>query len=358
MRGPIFCCWDCNSPQPETIPNSERIEEEQLQNWTPSRFFSVTIGMLLNNRYKVIGKLGYGGNSTIWLCKDQRDQVYVVVKVGTANSRQGPGERRNYRHLKLIKSQHPGAAHIRQLLATISVLHNNNVYGCLHVLLGLDFLHGEAKMVHTDLQDGNIMFPLLTTAPLHAFEQAETRHPSAHKLTPNATIYCLRALQYHHLCDTDLAHPIITDFGQSVFGAPHYTDYRVQPLQFRAPEVNMHIPWDEKIDIWSLVCLLFYMLFDDFLPAETVGGLCAMMGPPPNEVFLRCTARGEVWEVVDEWFERGGMVRGVEGLVGDQMREGREKRELVGFLKRGLRWVPSERASARDLLEDEWLKGV
>lgn len=47
------------------------IEEETLPYYKPGQFYPVFIGELLNSRYKVLGKLGYGAYSTVWLCHDK-----------------------------------------------------------------------------------------------------------------------------------------------------------------------------------------------------------------------------------------------------------------------------------------------
>jgi hypothetical protein len=45
-------------------------EEEQLPWYKPEQFYPVRIGETLDSNYKVLGKLGYGAHSTVWLCRD------------------------------------------------------------------------------------------------------------------------------------------------------------------------------------------------------------------------------------------------------------------------------------------------
>ena len=52
----------------------QKIEEETLDWYRPSQFYSVRIGEVFNARYQTVGKLGYGAYSTVWLC---RDLVYL-----------------------------------------------------------------------------------------------------------------------------------------------------------------------------------------------------------------------------------------------------------------------------------------
>jgi len=45
-------------------------EEERLPDYEVEQFYPVNIGDTIKSRYHVIGKLGYGANSTVWFCRD------------------------------------------------------------------------------------------------------------------------------------------------------------------------------------------------------------------------------------------------------------------------------------------------
>ena len=49
-----------------------KVEEETLPNYNPSDFYPVRIGDVFQSRYRIIGKLGYGAYSTVWLSRDIR----------------------------------------------------------------------------------------------------------------------------------------------------------------------------------------------------------------------------------------------------------------------------------------------
>jgi hypothetical protein len=53
-----------------TIDSSQLVEEEALPFYSPELFYPVHIGEVLNSKYRVLGKLGYGDFSTVWLCRD------------------------------------------------------------------------------------------------------------------------------------------------------------------------------------------------------------------------------------------------------------------------------------------------
>lgn len=49
------------------------------------------------------------------------------------------------------------------------------------------------------------------------------------------------------------------DLGSSCFTSDHLSSY-VQSRSYRAPEVILGLPYDQKIDIWSFGCILAELL--------------------------------------------------------------------------------------------------
>jgi hypothetical protein len=54
------------------------MEEEKLPFYKVEQFYPVHIGELLHSRYKLLGKLGYGSYSTVWLCHDERYESSLI----------------------------------------------------------------------------------------------------------------------------------------------------------------------------------------------------------------------------------------------------------------------------------------
>lgn len=97
------------------------------------------------------------------------------------------------------------------------------------------------------------------------FEEAEISNPSPHKVVGDRAIYYTRKMSI----PKKHGRPVLSDFGEARFGSESgtYCD-DVQPFMYRAPEVLLRMPWNEKIDIWNLavmVCLsilhLYFFLF-------------------------------------------------------------------------------------------------
>lgn len=51
---------------------NQRIEEETIPKYIASRYYPVRIGDVFRDRYQVVGKLGFGTSSTVWLARDLR----------------------------------------------------------------------------------------------------------------------------------------------------------------------------------------------------------------------------------------------------------------------------------------------
>jgi serine/threonine-protein kinase SRPK3 len=46
------------------------IEEERMPAFKRGLYYPVRLGDVCSSRYQVLSKLGFGANSTVWLCRD------------------------------------------------------------------------------------------------------------------------------------------------------------------------------------------------------------------------------------------------------------------------------------------------
>lgn len=54
----------------EKISVDCRVEEETFSDYLSGRYYPVRIGEVFFSKYQVVGKLGYGAYSTVWLARD------------------------------------------------------------------------------------------------------------------------------------------------------------------------------------------------------------------------------------------------------------------------------------------------
>lgn len=58
---------------------------ESLEEYQPGGYHPVMVADVLQDRYHILDKLGFGGYSTVWLARDTHLQRHVAVKINTAN---------------------------------------------------------------------------------------------------------------------------------------------------------------------------------------------------------------------------------------------------------------------------------
>ncbi|KAI0278744.1 kinase-like domain-containing protein [Russula brevipes] len=383
----------------ELITSSHLIEEEQWECYKPDEFYPVRLGEIFKSQYQVVGKLGYGAYATAWLCQDLHDHKHVTLKIGTPEALEG--ELRVLRQLRTIKTSHSGSLLVRQMLDDFQVDSKNGVFQCVvhpplaisikafrrmlpdralpvslvklvlkHLLLGLDFLHTEAKVIHTDIQESNVLLGMneqTAERDFDNFEKNELTSPSARKIEGDRVIYTSRPLVplvYSY------GWPVLCDFSEARFG--EYDNMAdIQPFQYRAPEVIFDIPWGEKVDIWSVGVMIWDLLGNGNL-FRTTGGpddkqdniyhlahMVALLGPPPKEFLERTKG-----DRVQNWFDENGNWRGAAEVPmlnleeAEKRLDGEEKKLFLDFVRKMLKWKPEERSSAKDLLDDLWLNKV
>jgi len=54
------------------INTADKLEEENWEWYSAEAYYPVKLGEIVRSRYQVVGKLGYGAHSTVWLERDLR----------------------------------------------------------------------------------------------------------------------------------------------------------------------------------------------------------------------------------------------------------------------------------------------
>ena len=164
----------------EKIDPSYLVEEETVSGYNPKHYYPVKLGEVLYERYKIIGKLGYGSASTVWLCRDiQKQHEYVALKV-YINSSKYHRELPIYEEINNLQTAHEGQKYIRKMYNSFELQGPHGTHICLvHqplgislgelkeltpdglfspelirqtlrcILTGLQFLHKEVRIIHT-----------------------------------------------------------------------------------------------------------------------------------------------------------------------------------------------------------------
>ncbi|KAI2085833.1 hypothetical protein LOZ36_003756 [Ophidiomyces ophidiicola] len=354
---------------------SQGIEEELLPTYKAEKYFPAEIGQVLKDRYQIIGKLGYGGSSTVWLSRDLEKCQHVALKLCVNDSQKANHDGKNlYRKLyDSFEIQGPNGTHVclvheplgLSLYQVLDILPTRTLTlemlkpPLRNIIVALDFLH-RAKVVHTDLQARNMLLDIDDRTVFSTFEDAEIEEPAPRKLLGDRTIYMSRRIPLTP------RFPSITDFGEArIMSSGKLPWEDVMPDVYRAPEIISRMPWDEKVDMWSigLVCwdlvtgrTLFRgrnseKLLDD---AIHLAEMIAIMGRPPKE-FLK---RSEMCQI---WWDENGTWRGAAPIPTYSLEDlaekigGEDRNGFLSFFRRTLRWLPEERPTTEELISDPWL---
>ncbi|KAG6835546.1 hypothetical protein H0H93_000321 [Arthromyces matolae] len=286
----------------DRISESEAVEEETMRDYVAEEYYPVRIGDLISSRYQVVGKLGYGVTSTVWLARDLTGCRYVALKIYICSSSLGTEiqhELSVYNRLDKGPLSHPGRLAIRTVLDSFTISGPHGKHQCIVHPPLWDSMHRFLKRNPIgrlpNISPSNIMIAVIDDAIFKKFEQAELDSPTPRKeLDDGRIIYISRPLEI----PDHVGFPVLCDFGSAVWGEEVQTD-DVQPNIYRSPEVILGIPWSYEIDIWNVGCLVWDLfegtnLFSGIDPELDVyrgrahlAEMIKLMGPPPPEFVAR-----------------------------------------------------------------------
>lgn len=189
---------------------------------------------------------------------------------------------------------------------------------------------------------------------------------------------CLEALVYlHHLnivhCDLKPENILlksysrceikVIDLGSSCFLSDNLNLY-VQSRSYRSPEVILGLPYDQKIDIWSLGCILSELYTGEVLfPNESMPIILARMIGIIGPIDMEMLASGQETQkyFTDDYdlFHTNEETDQLEYLIPEKSSLRRHlqcpDKKFVDFLSYLLQINPRNRPTASEALQHRWL---
>ncbi|CAG7865391.1 unnamed protein product [Brassica rapa] len=422
-------------------------EDEGTEDYRRGGYHAVRIGdSFKNGRYVVQSKLGWGHFSTVWLSWDTLSSRYVALKVQKSAQHYTEAAMDEITILQQIaegdaddtkcvvklldhfKHSGPNGQHVCMVFEylgdnLLTLIKYSDYRGlpirmvkeiCYHMLVGLDYLHKELSIIHTDLKPENVLLvsridpskdPRKSGAPLviasgkektvdsngdfvknHKKDVRKVKRSVDGKPSAAAEEDCpstsnggeegkqggkkgSRSSRRHLVESADLKCKLV-DFGNACWTYKQFTS-DIQTRQYRCPEVILGSKYSTSADLWSFACICFELATGDVLfdphsgdnydrDEDHLALMMELLGMMPRKIALGGRYSRDL-------FNRHGDLRHIRRLRFWPMNKvltekyefsEQDANDLSDFLVSILDFVPEKRPTAAQCLLHPWINSV
>ncbi|KAG0457004.1 hypothetical protein HPP92_021841 [Vanilla planifolia] len=379
-------------------------------------------------RYIAQRKLGWGNFSTVWLAYDTSCEKFVALKIQKSAaqfaqaalheieilSAVAKGDPSNSKCIvKLLnnfKHSGPNGQHLCMVLENLGdsllrLIRYNRYKGiglknvkdvCRSILIGLDYLHRELGIIHTDLKPENVLLvstidptkdpicsgftPILErpegnlkgTSVVNSIEKrlkekAKSARARISKRRESMGVVGQEVLEKERSLEgIDLKCKIV-DFGNACWVDKRFAD-EIQTRQYRSPEVILGAGYSFPTDMWSFACIAFELATGDILFSPKIGHgfsededhlalMMELLGKMPRKIAITGSRS-------KDYFDRHGDLKRIrrlkfwpmDKLLVDKYKfPESDAREFSDFLRPLLDFAPEKRPTAGHCLQHPWL---
>ncbi len=377
-------------------------------------------GELIGNKYILLEKVGRGSYSTVWMAYNRISKKFYAIKIQNSRDYEdGLEEVSIYRTLGSKKCEY-----MNQLLESFTLKFNDGTHICMvfelmagsiydvmkkgtyanglplettrviiyQLLSAINFLGTQFGKIHPDIKPENIL--LVGTNKkykyiINQFEQSYKKYTSSKKYKSNDTRSqqlafkkIISEIKYPEnnsndsskecLIDEETVNPSKLVIKLTDFTGCKELDKNKHDIQltryYRAPEMLLYYPFDEKCQIWSIACLFYELVTGEILfdPSKEKGfstdryhfyEMQSRLGKIPKELIVQSKRRSY-------FFRNNDTLKGrfdahydalyesvIKKLSGRPDINKEEILSIVDFLYRALQWDPFKRPSAKECLE-------
>uniref|UniRef100_A0A7N0VGY7 Protein kinase domain-containing protein n=1 Tax=Kalanchoe fedtschenkoi TaxID=63787 RepID=A0A7N0VGY7_KALFE len=333
--------------------NLKIVHRKNRTGFEEDKNFQVVLNSVIAGRYHVTEYLGSAAFSKAIQAHDLQTGMDVCVKVIKNNKDFFDQSLDEIKLLKFVNKNDPADKH--------------------HILRVYDyFYYREHLLIVCELLKANLY-------EFHKFnrESGGEVYFTMPRLQ-SISIQCLEALQFLHglgliHCDLKPENILVKsysrcevkviDLGSSCFETDHLCSY-VQSRSYRAPEVIFGLPYDKKIDIWSLGCILAELctgnvLFQNDSAATLLARMIGIISPIDQSMLSKGRDTYKYFTKSHMLYERNQETNRLEYLIpkksllkhrlpmGDQ--------GFIDFVSYLLEINPKKRPSASEALKHPWL---